>query len=78
MKYNIFRVMSNFSDLPRLGGERPIMRVEEDLRSIIRNLNTLITDIQTIKSDMTEIKRCVKACEAAEREKDISKGWWYN
>jgi hypothetical protein len=77
--------MSNFNDLPRLagvtlplGGERPIMRVEEDLRSIIRNLNTLITDIQTIKSDMTEIKRCVKACEAAEREKDISKGWWYN
>tara|TARA_R110000744_G_scaffold195175_1_gene314148 strand:+ start:57 stop:254 length:198 start_codon:yes stop_codon:yes gene_type:complete len=65
--------MSNFNDFPRLGGERPIMRVEEDLRTIQRNLNTLIKDIQTIKSDMAEIKLYIKARQG---DKDISKGWW--
>ena len=69
--------MSNFRDFPpcNLQDQRPIMRVEEDLRSIQRNLNTLIKDIQTIKSDISEIKQYIKE---RELERDISKGWWYN
>ena len=66
--------MSNFSDFPNIqDNKRPIMRVEEDLRTIQRNLNTLIKDIQTIKSDMAEIKLYIKARQG---DKDISKGWW--
>ena len=69
--------MSNYNDFPSCDSQdqKPIMRVEQDLRSIQRNLNTLITDIQSIKSDIAEIKLYIKEREA---ERDISKGWWYN
>ena len=69
--------MSNYNDFPSCDSQdqKPIMRVEQDLRSIQRNLNTLITDIQCIKSDISEIKQYIKE---REQERDISKGWWYN
>ena len=68
--------MSNYNDFPCCDSQdqKPIMRVEQDLRSIQRNLNTLIKDTQSIKSDIAEIKQYIKE---REQEKDISKGWWY-
>ena len=50
---------------------RPIMIIEEDIRTIKRNINTLIIDIQTIKSDINEIKQILK-------KEDISKGWFWS
>lgn len=50
---------------------KPIMLIEEDIRTIKRNINTLIIDIQTIKSDINEIKQILK-------KDDISKGWFWS
>lgn len=58
--------MSDLSD-------RPIMRVEEDLRRIKTTLNTLIIDTQKIKSDLAEIKEILKK---KEESQNISGGWW--
>ena len=58
--------MSDLSD-------RPIMRVEEDLRRIKTTLNTLIIDTQKIKSDIAEIKEILKK---KEESQNISGGWW--
>ena len=68
--------MSNFSDMNRMGSDRPIMRVEEELRSISRNLNTIITDFQSIKSDLAEIKQFIKDREE-EKSQEINKGWFF-
>ena len=81
MKYNILRLMSNYNDFPPcdLQDQKPIMRVEQDLRSIQRNLNTLIKDTQSIKSDIAEIKQYIKEKEK-EKEKvdnELTKGWFY-
>jgi hypothetical protein len=65
--------MSNFSDFPKIGENRPIMRVEEDLRRIKTTLNTLIIDTQSLKSDIAEIKELLKE---KEQSKNISSGWW--
>lgn len=68
--------MSNFSDFPNIGEtgkNRPIMRVEEDLRRIKNTLNTLIIDTQAIKSDIAEIKEILKEKEKIEK---MSGGWW--
>tara|TARA_R110002012_G_scaffold259168_2_gene440487 strand:- start:767 stop:970 length:204 start_codon:yes stop_codon:yes gene_type:complete len=65
--------MSNFSDFPKIGENRPIMRVEEDLRRIKTTLNTLIIDTQIIKSDIAEIKEILKK---KEESQNISGGWW--
>jgi uncharacterized protein (UPF0335 family) len=68
--------MSNFSDMNRMGQDRPIMRVEEDLRSITRNINTVIKDIQSIKSDIAEIKQFIKDREV-KKSQEIHKGWFF-
>jgi hypothetical protein len=68
--------MSNFSDMTRMGQDRPIMRVEEELRAITRNLNTIITDFQAIKSDLAEIKQFIKDREE-EKSQEINKGWFF-
>jgi len=51
--------------------QRPIMIIEEDIRTIKRNINTMIIDIQNIKSDINEIKQILK-------KDDISKGWFWS
>lgn len=58
--------MSNLSD-------KPIMRVEEDLRQIKNTLNTIFIDTQQIKSDLTAIKEILKEKEKIEK---MSGGWW--
>lgn len=66
--------MSNLSDFPNIGNsDRPIMRVEEDLRRIKSSLNTLLIDTQSIKSDIAEIKEILKEKEKIEK---MSGGWW--
>lgn len=69
--------MSNFSDMNRMGQDRPIMRVEEDLRSISRNLNTILTDFQSIKSDIAEIKQFIKELEPKKEPQQLSRGWLF-
>ena len=70
--------MSNLSDATRMGEDiiPPIMRVQEDLRTISRNLNTTIKDMQSIKSDIAEIKQIIKEKEK-EKKQEINKGWFF-
>jgi len=65
--------MSNFSDFPKIGENRPILRIEQDIRSIRSSLNTILIDTQAIKSDIAEIKEILKE---KEQSKNISGGWW--
>tara|TARA_R110002153_G_scaffold223850_3_gene376420 strand:- start:354 stop:557 length:204 start_codon:yes stop_codon:yes gene_type:complete len=65
--------MSNFSDFPKIGENRPILRIEQDIRSIRSSLNTLLIDTQALKSDIAEIKEILKE---KEQSKNISGGWW--
>ena len=67
--------MSNLSDFPNVGSDRnrPILRIEEDIRKIRSSLNTLIIDTQSIKSDIAEIKEILKEKEKVEK---MSGGWW--
>ena len=67
--------MSNLSDFPNVGSDknRPILRIEEDIRKIRTSLNTLIIDTQSIKSDIAEIKEILKEKEKIEK---MSGGWW--
>ena len=67
--------MSNLSDFPNVGSDRnrPILRIEEDLRRLRTTLNTLIIDTQSIKSDIAEIKEILKEKEKVEK---MSGGWW--
>ena len=66
--------MSNFCDMPgNQLKEKPIIRMESDLRSMKTNLNTLIIDTQIIKSDLAEIKEILKK---KEESQNISGGWW--
>jgi branched-subunit amino acid aminotransferase/4-amino-4-deoxychorismate lyase len=63
--------MSNFSDFPKIGDSeknRPIMRVEEDLRRIKSSLNTLLIDTQSLKSDIAEIKEILKEKEQSRED----------
>jgi len=53
--------------------EKPILRIEEDIRKIRTSLNTLIIDTQSIKSDLAEIKEILKEKEKIEK---MSGGWW--
>lgn len=53
--------------------EKPILRIEEDIRKIRNTLNTLIIDTQSIKSDIAEIKEILKEKEKIEK---MSGGWW--
>lgn len=53
--------------------EKPILRIEEDIRKIRTTLNTLIIDTQSIKSDIAEIKEIIKEKEKIEK---MSGGWW--
>ena len=53
--------------------EKPILRIEEDIRKIRTSLNTLIIDTQSIKSDIAEIKEILKEKEKIEK---MSGGWW--
>ena len=70
--------MSNLSDATRMGEDiiPPIMRVQDDLRTISRNLNTTIKDMQSIKSDIAEIKQIIKEKEK-EKKQEINKGWFF-
>ena len=65
--------MSNFSDFPKIGENRPILRIEQDIRSIRSSLNTLLIDTQALKSDIAEIKEILKEKEKIEK---MSGGWW--
>jgi len=65
--------MSNFSDFPKIGENRPILRIEQDIRSIRSSLNTILIDTQALKSDIAEIKEILKE---KEQSKNISGGWW--
>jgi len=65
--------MSNFSDFPKIGENRPILRIEQDIRSIRSSLNTLLIDTQAIKSDLAEIKETLKEKKQSD---NISGGWW--
>ena len=68
--------MSNFSDFPKIGESeknRPILRIEQDIRSIRSSLNTLLIDTQALKSDIAEIKEILKEKEKIEK---MSGGWW--
>jgi len=53
--------------------DKPILRVENDIREINKKLNTIIIDTQSIKSDIAEIKRIIKEKEKVER---MTGGWW--
>ena len=53
--------------------EKPIIRIEEDIRKIRSSLNTLFIDTQSIKSDIAEIKEILKEKEKIEK---MSGGWW--
>lgn len=53
--------------------EKPILRIEEDIRKIRSSLNTIIIDTQSIKSDIAEIKEILKEKEKVEK---MSGGWW--
>tara|TARA_R110002124_G_scaffold285464_1_gene464043 strand:- start:189 stop:362 length:174 start_codon:yes stop_codon:yes gene_type:complete len=53
--------------------DKPILRVENDIREINKKLNTIIIDSQSIKSDIAEIKRMIKEKEKVER---MAGGWW--
>ena len=53
--------------------DKPILRVENDIREINNKLNTIIIDTQSIKSDIAEIKRIIKEKEKVER---MAGGWW--
>ena len=53
--------------------EKPILRIEEDIRKIRTTLNTIIIDTQSIKSDLAEIKEILKEKEKIEK---MSGGWW--
>tara|TARA_R110000851_G_C12843060_1_gene541976 strand:+ start:191 stop:364 length:174 start_codon:yes stop_codon:yes gene_type:complete len=53
--------------------DKPILRVENDIREINKKLNTIIIDTQSIKSDIAEIKRIIKEKEKVER---MAGGWW--
>jgi ACT domain-containing protein len=68
--------MSNFTDFPKIGDSeknRPILRIEQDIRSIRSSLNTLLIDTQSLKSDIAEIKEILKEKEKIEK---MSGGWW--
>lgn len=58
--------MSDFKD-------KPILRIEEDIRKIRNTLNTIVIDTQSIKSDLAEIKEILKEKEKIEK---MSGGWW--
>lgn len=53
--------------------EKPILRIEEDIRKIRTTLNTIIIDTQSIKSDLAEIKEILKEKEKVEK---MTGGWW--
>ena len=66
--------MSNFCDMPgNQLKEKPIIRMENDLRRINTTLNTLLIDTQSIKSDIHEIKEILKEKKQSD---NISGGWW--
>jgi hypothetical protein len=69
--------MSNFSDFPKIGENRPILRIEQDIRSLRSSLNTILIDTQALKSalksDIAEIKEILKEKEKIEK---MSGGWW--
>lgn len=67
--------MSNLTDFPNVGSDRnrPILRIQEDIRNLRSSLNTLFIDTQSIKSDIAEIKEILKEKEKVEK---MSGGWW--
>ena len=70
--------MSNLTDFPNVGSQheqrnRPILRIQEDIRNIRSSINTLFIDTQSIKSDIAEIKEILKEKEKVEK---MSGGWW--
>ena len=67
--------MSNLTDFPNVGSDRnrPILRIQEDIRNIRSSINTLFIDTQSIKSDIAEIKEILKEKEKVEK---MSGGWW--
>ena len=56
--------------------QKPIIKVEEDLRSINRMINTMLIDTQSIKSDIAEIKLIIKEREESKKKENIKSGWW--
>ena len=56
--------------------KKPIIKVEEDLRSINRMINTMLIDTQSIKSDIAEIKLLIKEREEYKKKENIKSGWW--
>ena len=76
--------MSNFTDFPKIGEtKKPIIKVEEDLRSINRMINTMLIDTQSIKSDIAEIKLLIKERDREtpdkgeyKKKENIKSGWW--
>ena len=56
---------------------KPIIKVEEDLRSINRMINTMLIDTQSIKSDIAEIKLIIKEREEYKNKENIERrAWW--
>jgi hypothetical protein len=56
--------------------KKPIIKVEEDLRSINRMINTMLIDTQSIKSDIAEIKLLIKERGEYKKKENIKSGWW--
>ena len=70
--------------------QKPIIKVEEDLRSIKRMINTMLIDTQSIKSDIAEIKLIIKERDREtpqdfarqgdkgeyKKKENIKSGWW--
>ena len=63
--------------------KKPIIKVEEDLRSINRMINTMLIDTQSIKSDIAEIKLIIKERDRetpdkgeSKKKENIKSGWW--
>jgi hypothetical protein len=70
--------------------QKPIIKVEEDLRSIKRMINTMLIDTQSIKSDIAEIKLIIKERDRetpqdfarqgdkgeSKKKENIKSGWW--
>ena len=54
--------------------QKPINNINNKVEDISNTIKNIRVDISVIKADLKLIK---EAIDKKEKEKDISKGWWY-
>tara|TARA_R100001460_G_scaffold15806_2_gene34718 strand:- start:674 stop:853 length:180 start_codon:yes stop_codon:yes gene_type:complete len=58
--------------------DKPINKIENRIYDIDRVIKNIRVDITTIKADLKIIKDAIAEKEKKDKEKEISKGWFFS